>query len=428
MSFPFSLRHATLVLSFAMATPVLSAAADRAPLFDGPAPAHYAVNRAGQRPTPVITAPDHCAWPNLKLLKDGRTLAAIIFNNASHGSQPGDVECWRSVDGGATWKFGSAATQHEPDTIRMNHGAGLAANGDLIVLTSGWTDRYPPDIPRARGRFRYDTLGPWISRSPDGGLSWWIDKQGFPERGPAGQPLVPFGDLQIAQNGDLCAAVYTTLERLDKYEDRRFRSYLYRSKDDGRTWGEPVMIADSNETTPLHLGGGRWLACARIGSGVEGKDSLILCGSEDDGRTWRFKRALTGYQRVNGHLAKLRDGRVLLSFGDRMSRYARKGMDPGASQLRQKRVRLSPPAELGLEAAISADGGETWSPAIRLADWNGADGGYPSSVQRADGQVVTAYYSSALPGEPWDSMKGYHMAVIVWDPEKSFGGAHPAAR
>ncbi|MFM9955936.1 MAG: sialidase family protein [Opitutaceae bacterium] len=357
----------------------------------------------------------------MKLLPDGKTLAAIIFNNASHGSRPGDVECWLSADGGKTWRFGSAATQHEPGTIRMNHGAGLAKNGDLIVLTAGWSDRYPPDKPKTRGRFRYETLGPWLSRSPDGGLSWWVEKEAFPERSPTGQFNTPFGDLQIAQNGDLCATAYTTKGPLEKYEDREFQAYLYRSKDDGKTWGEPTLIGAANETTTLHLGGGRWLACARTGTGVEGKDALILCGSEDDGRTWRFKRALTGYQRINGHLARLRDGRVLLSFGDRMSRYARKGMDPDASQNRQQRVRLSPPVELGLEASISSDGGETWSPAIRLADWNGADGGYPSSVQRSDGQVVTAYYASALPEDPWDSFKSYHMAAIVWDPEKTFG-------
>ena len=391
-----------------------------APLFDGPPPSIYAVNREGLRPKPSITAPGHCAWPNLKLLKDGRTLAAVIFNNASHGSRPGDVECWLSADGGATWKFGSAVTQHEPDTIRMNHAAGLAANGDLIVLTAGWTDRYPPGITRARGRFRYDSLGPWLSRSPDGGLSWWIDQRGFPERGPTGQPNTPFGDVHIAQNGDLGVIAYTTESRLDKYEDRKFSAYFYRSGDDGRTWGNPVRVAEANETTALHVGNGRWLAVARTGTGVEKKDALILCGSTDDGRTWQFKRALTGYQRVNGHLAKLKDGRVLFTYGDRMSAFASHGNDPGASARAKAMTRLSPTASRGIEAAISSDGGETWSEAIRLLDWNGMDGGYPSTVQRADGQLVTAYYASALPEDPWDSAKNYHMGVVVWDSEKSF--------
>jgi hypothetical protein len=390
------------------------------PLFDGPPPKIYAVNREGQRPTPSITAPDHCAWPNLKLLQDGRTLAAVIFNNASHGGRPGDVECWLSADGGKTWRFGSAATQHEPDTIRMNHAAGLATNGDLLVLTSGWTDRYPPDVPRPRGRFRYDTLGPWISRSPDGGLSWWVDKQGFPERGPTGQPLVPFGDVQISKNGDLGVSVYTTATRLEKYEERKFLSYFYRSRDDGKTWGEPVQIAEGNETTVLHLGQGRWLAVVRTGTGVESKDALSLFGSQDDGRTWHFKRAMTGFQRVNGHLAKLKDGRVLFTYGDRMSAFANRGADPGASARRKTGTRLSDTAYRGIEAAISSDGGETWSDAIRVLDWNGLDGGYPSTVQRPDGQVVTAYYASALPGEPWDSNKNYHLGVVAWDAEKTF--------
>ncbi len=359
----------------------------------------YALDRSGQRPVPVFTAPSHCAWPNLKLLRDGRTLAALIFNDASHGHHPGDIECWLSADGGATWKFGSAATQHEPDTIRMNHAAGLAANGDLIVLTSGWSGRWPAGVKPTRGRFRYEVLGPWLSRSPDNGRSWWVHKDAFPQMTPAGQPAVPFGDLQIAHNGDLCAAVYSTQGPWEKYDERRFRSYLFRSQDDGQTWGEPVVIGpDSNETTVLHLGQGRWLACARIGSGVEKKDQLLLFASDDDGRTWSCKRTMTDFQRVTGHLARLRDGRVLFSYGDRASDFGKRG----------------------LEAMLSADGGETWSAPVRLVDWNGLDGGYPSCVQRSDGQVVTAYYCSALPGDPPDSYKNYHLAAIVWDPARTF--------
>ena len=361
----------------------------------------WAVDSDGKRPIPVITAHDHCAWPNLKLLGDGRTLAAFIFNNASHGSRPGDIECWLSRDGGATWKLASAVTQHEPDTIRMNHAAGLTANGEILVLASGWSNRWPAGAPRTRGSFRYAVIGPWLSRSPDGGLSWWVDKDAFPQNTPSGRPAVPFGDLEMAANGDLCVSVYSTQGPWEKYEDRKFRSYLYRSNDDGRTWGDPVVIGpDSNETDILHLGDGRWLACARGGTGVEGKDFMELFASDDDGRTWTRKRALTGFQQVNGHLLELEDGRALFCYGDRAAE----------------------PGKRGLETVISSDRGETWSDPVRLIDWNGIDGGYPSSVQRADGQIVTAYYCSALPDQPANSVKGYHMAVIVWDAKKSFAG------
>lgn len=357
-----------------------------------------AVTADGKPPVPVITAPDHCAWPNLKLLPDG-TLAAFIFNNASHGHHPGDIECWLSADGGGQWSRASAVTQHEPETIRMNHAAGLARNGDLLVLTAGWSNLWPPGQPRTRGSFRYDVLAPWLSRSRDGGRTWSVSKEAIPPKLPSGQHGTPFGDVAVARNGDLCVCLYGTLDPLDRYEDRRFRSWLYRSKDDGQSWGDPVVVGpEHNETNILHLGGGRWLACARAGTGVSGRDFMDLFASGDDGRTWTRKRQLTGFQRVNGHLLMLRDGRVLFTCGDRAA-------NPGYK---------------GIEAMISSDSGDSWSDPIRVADWNGLDGGYPSCVQRVDGQIVTAYYSSALDGQPHDSMKGYHMAAVVWDVEKSF--------
>jgi len=37
-----------------------------------------------------------------------------------------------------------------------------------------------------------------------------------------------------------------------------------------------------------------------------------------------------------------------------------------------------------------------------------------ASIQRADGQVVTAYYASSIESHP-----GYHMGIVVWDPAKT---------
>ena len=363
-------------------------------------PNRYVVNHDGQRPVPVFTAPGHCAWPNLQLLADGKTLAAMIYNGASHGKDPGDIECWLSHDGGLTWKLGGAVTQHEPKTIRgSNCAAGLTSGGDLVVLTAGTLAEYKAGIPAAPAKFRHRELGAWLSRSPDGGRSWWVYKDAFPEMTPVGGPAIPFGNIQIAQNGDLCAAAYSVVGQWETFEGRKFCSFLYRSKDDGKTWGEPVVIGPgANETTVVHLGRGRWLAAARNGPGTGTGNYLNLCVSVDDGRTWKDRGPITGLQRIPGNFAKLHDGRLLFCYGERNSAYGKRGV----------------------EAMISSDGGETWSKPVRLVDWNGLDGGYPSSVQRNDGQIVTAFYASAFAGDPAESRDNYHMGVIVWDPERSF--------
>ena len=78
-----------------------------------------------------------CAWPNLTRMPDGRIIAAI-FNQPCHGRWEGDVEGWETRDEGRFWTRCGVAAPHEPETNRMNVGAGLAGNGDLIVLASGW--------------------------------------------------------------------------------------------------------------------------------------------------------------------------------------------------------------------------------------------------------------------------------------------------
>jgi len=94
----------------------------------------------------VVAIENVCAWPNLTLLPDG-TIIVILFNQPGHGTLQGDVDCYASSDG-LKWEKRSTVTQHEPDTIRMNHSAGLAKNGDLLVLCSGWTNLKQPIRPK----------------------------------------------------------------------------------------------------------------------------------------------------------------------------------------------------------------------------------------------------------------------------------------
>ena len=329
----------------------------------------YVKTKQGERPQPIVAVDNVCAWPNLTVLVDG-TITAVGFNKPRHGRIVGDIDCWASQDGGRTWeKRGTPGPHDTPGTNRVNHAAGLANNGDLIVICSGTTN-----VPPVRS-FRF--LQPWVSRSSDGGRTWSIDKQTAPTKAPDGEMWIPFGDVLPGNDAALRVAVYAAAA------DNRV--YILRSPDDGKTWGQFVPLDKNNlrnETALLHLGDGKWLAAAR-------SSALHLYVSADDADTWQPKGPLTGGAQHPGHFLRLRDGRVLLSYGNRTGTVK------------------------GVEVLQSDDEGKTWSAPVRVVDWQG-DGGYPSSVQLADGQVLTAYYAAKIEGHD-----GYHMGVVIWDPETS---------
>ena len=120
---------------------------------------------------------------------------------------------------------------------------------------------------------------------------------------------------------------------------------------------------------------------------------LQLLVSGDEGRTWNIPNSnyirygVTGFYEHPGHLLKLNDGRILLTYGKRYQEY-------------------------GIGARVSNDEGQTWGPRMAVIEYGGDSddlGGYPSSVQLKDGTIVTAYYS--------DKNKfhdKYHMGVVRW--------------
>ncbi len=327
----------------------------------------------------VVAVKDVCAWPNLTLMKDG-SIVAVLHNKPSHGGMEGDVECWASKDG-TQWEKRSVITQHEPDTIRMNHAAGLATNGDLLVLCSGWTNLKQPERPK-QAKFRDAVIANWVMRSADGGRTW-AKRTGFPAAEPGWTEHIPFGDIWVAEDGTLRTSTYQ-----GKYADPSknsktsgWRSWCFRSDDDGNTWKAMSIIGPKhNETDIFHLGGKRWMAAARI-------DAIELFTSEDDGATWARPQRVTQRNEINGHLMRLKDGRLLLSYGVRI-----KGKE-------------------GVCTKFSSDDGKTWGAPVRLATSGDNDCGYPSSVQRADGTIVTAYYARKAPEHD-----GYHMGMAIWTP------------
>lgn len=314
-----------------------------------------------------------CAWPNLTLMPDG-TIVGTIFNQPAHGAWEGDVACWASTDGGCLWELRGIPAPHEPGTNRMNVAAGLARNGDLLVLCSGWTDRLPPGEPRGFGAAK--VLPPWVCRSGDGGRTWSRNgSMGTTLEGVC--TLIPFGDVIQLAGGSLGVSGYA------KKPSGGHGAYFYRSDDDGQTWSCVAEIADGiNETALLALPDGRLLAAARTFA----DQYLRLYISADKGVTWNAGGALTLGMQHPAHLLLLADSRLLLVFGIR-----NEGL-------------------YGVGARFSSDTGRTWSPPRILVDFQTAtDGGYPSSVQLPDGTVVTAYYCNRTPAH-----QRYHMGVLRW--------------
>ena len=317
-------------------------------------------------PRRLIAIDNVCAWPNLVPMADG-SLVAVVFNQPNHGRTEGDVEAWGSADG-SFWKKLSTITQHEPQTNRMNHAAGLNARGELVVLCNGWDKVAPQRNAESR------PIPTVACLSRDGGKTW---DQAGPVL-PQGEGLswqVPFGDILPAANGDLVASTYA-------FGKGAGNIYAVRSKDGGRTW--PVIVPITRdihcEAAILHLGEGKWLAASRRFGHLD----LDLFASEDDAFTWHHVVTLDIKPVSSAHLLKLSDGRVLLTYGNR-----------------------GEAARRGIEARTSADGGRTWGQPQKLIALEKTDIGYPDAVEFPGGRILVAYYSSRV-----DAHQRYHMGVI----------------
>jgi len=317
-------------------------------------------------PRRLIAIDNVCAWPNLVMLKDG-SLVAVVFNQPNHGRTEGDVDCWGSADG-SFWKHLSTITRHDPQTVRMNHAAGLNANGDLVVLCNGW-DKVAPE--RNKESRPIQTV---VSISRDGGKTW---EQGGPvlpnEPGLSWQ--VPFGDILPAANGDLVAGTYA-------FGRGGGDIFAARSRDGGRTWTDiaPIVKDKHCEAAMLHLGGGQWLAASRRFGILD----LDIFASDDDALTWKHAVTLDVKPVSSAHLLKLSDGRVLLTYGNRT------------------------PKNVGIDARTSSDGGKTWGLPQRLVDLpEGGDSGYPDAVELPGGRVLVGFYASRV-----RQHQRYHMGVI----------------
>jgi sialidase-1 len=220
-----------------------------------------------------------------------------------------------------------------------------------------------------------DELGDWLVRSEDGGRTWSFRIPTL-VNSPHGPVERADGTLLYAGKRTAPSAART---RGSPHESQGAAVAV--SRDDGRTWtleGEIPCApghkpGDYHELHAVECPGGRLVAQIR-NHGEPWKGETIQTESDDGGLTWSVPHSI-GVWGTPSHLLRLRDGRVLMTYGYRQ-------------------------APFGNQARLSRDGGRTWSdPLVLSDDGAGVDLGYPSTAELDDGTLVSVWYE-AMPGNP----------------------------
>ena len=292
----------------------------------------------------------------------------------------------RSRDGGLTWTIENPAAKGSLIPV------GKALHG---VTPPGLAERPWTDCPGGIDFTHPDFALTVRMTDVDAGPSrfFYSTDRGHNWKGPFRLPL--FGQAGIAGrtdyvvNGPSDCMLFLTASKSDRREGRPL---CVRTTDGGRTWRfvswigpEPAGFAIMPAT--VRLSERELLTAIRRHEGT--RHWIETYRSTDDGQSWRLDTtpAPDLGEGNPASLIRLADGRICLTYGHRARPFS-------------------------IRARLSRDGGRTWEAEIVLrGDGGGRDLGYPRSVQRPDGKIVTVYYF-------WDRETGpeRYIAATIWDP------------
>ena len=332
----------------------------------------------------------------------GFTLGHLKVGAGFHprdSSKPFAVMQARSSDGGETWQVqempcqtpgnrGLSADEHVHDNLGIAH---LLETEDSPFASSEDIDFTHPDFALmcARSGLKAGARS-WFYTSDDRCRSW---------SGPFSLPM--FGQTGIAARTDYLVnnpndcTLFLTASKSNGDEGRVFCA---RTTDGGKTFEFVSFIGPEPEgfaimPASVRLSESRILVAVRCRGTKRDWESaenwMELYASNNNGETWGYMNRPVERTGVGGNpptLTQLHDGRLCLIYGYRDAPHS-------------------------IRAKLSEDDGETWGEEIILRDDGGnPDIGYPRTVQRPDGKVVTVYYFNDQPdGERY-------IGVTVWDP------------
>ena len=333
--------------------------------------------------------PLYHGWPTLARRKNGELLLVFSGGRETHVCPFGRVELMRSRDDGKSWGWPQVLLDGPIDD--RDAGVVETAKGSILVTTftslayeapmqkmektslppgkeKDELDKLIAEWRAAHNRInaeqRQKELGTWMLRSTDGGVTWSA-RYAVPLNSPHGPVVLRDGRLIYAGKA--------------LWKDDRVG--VCESKDDGLTWEWLATIPARNGDDPknyheLHAveaSDGTLLAHIRNRNQPNAGETL-QSESTDGGRSWSVPHSI-GVWGLPSHLLRLRDGRLLMSYGHRRK-------------------------PIGNLARMSEDNGRTWSDPLTISDDAiSGDMGYPSTVECDDGTLVTVWYE-LLPIDP----------------------------
>lgn len=323
----------------------------------------------------------YIGWPTIAKTAGDELLVVFSGDRDEHVCPYGKTQMVRSRDEGRTWSAPATITDSPID----DRDAGILVLKSGAILVNWFTslsfekesqvswipqktrDAWKPYITRLTQEDRDKHLGSWVRRSTDDGKSW-----GEWIRTPVNSP---HGPIQL-HNGRLLF-----LGR-GRSTDGKVIIGAAESRDEGRSWqliwSKELQTKEQQENFQepyaVELSDGRLIGLFRFET--RGGEYLWQTESDDGGRTWSVPHPtpIWGYP---PHLLLLRDGQLLCTYGYRKAPY-------------------------GQRACFSYDGGRTWDiehEVIFRADAPNDDLGYPASVQLKDGSILSVYYQIDKAGE-----------------------------
>jgi len=337
-------------------------------------------------------------FSNLVQLSDHEILCTY---NRGGGMYATDLTYYsaRSTDGGESWPEQSVVHERSTeDAAYSYHDPMLARLGDgSLVITAFRVDRSDPDHPM----FNEETggIGAFelvVLRSSDRGRTW-----SRPEQMSVPDDLIVTPSSGVIELAD--GSWFVPFDRWHAFDSSQpYRPQVVGlfSSDQGRTWSDPVVVADTDSQDKgfwhgqvLRMNDGRlftmfWTALMK---GDIDNQPLHRCIGSPDAREWSEPEPTTLPGQTN-HAVDLGEGRMLNLY------CCRDGAQPG------------------FFAALSEDEGRTWNLENHVCIWDatGRDKlgveapdtyprshdtiafGAPRAIRLADGDVLATYWCTEM--------------------------------